>query len=340
MINEQNQIITTPENETITTTKITCKNCGSDAVVKFGTYKSTQYYYCKVCKRKFKADNALFHMKVPAEYVSTALSEYYSGMGINDIRNTLKQEHNYYPPKSVVYQWVEKYTKLAHKQFQDYHPQVGDVWIADETMLDVDGQHKVWFYDIIDKDTRFLIASRVALSRTTHDAEMLMESAKKKAGKSPKEILTDSNYSYLDGIERVFGSETEHIQTTPFKTDKDNSTSEIERFHGTLKDRTKVFRSFRDIDTLIQFTDGWLVYYNYFRPHESLEGKTPAEAGKLKYDVKNWADLARLPVSKQEEIETHRAPKTKVVKLKVSMDKAFSRHRRHKPEAGLGTVHS
>ena len=125
MENEQTQTIT--ENEIATTTKITCKNCGSDAVVKFGLYKDTQYYYCKVCKRKFKADNALFHMKVPAEYVSTALSEYYSGMGINDIRNTLKQEHNYYPPKSVIYQWIEKYTKLAQKQFQNYHPQVGDV---------------------------------------------------------------------------------------------------------------------------------------------------------------------------------------------------------------------
>ncbi len=231
------------------TIKVVCKNCGSDAVIKFGSYKGVPRFYCKACKRKFKGDSDSFHMKVPADYVSSALSMYYSGMSVNDIRTNLKQEHDYYPPKSSVYQWIEKYTKLAHKQFQNEHPQVGDTWIADETMLDIDGGYKVWFYDIIDKDTRFLIASRVALSRTTKDAELLMESAKKRAGKSPKEILTDSNYSYVDGIERVFGSETDHVQTTPFKTDPDNSTSEIERFHGTLKDRTKVFRSFRDVDT-------------------------------------------------------------------------------------------
>jgi len=53
---------------------IICKNCGSPAVVKFGTYKGVQRFWCKSCQRKFKADNALFHMKVSPEYISTALS--------------------------------------------------------------------------------------------------------------------------------------------------------------------------------------------------------------------------------------------------------------------------
>ena len=76
---------------------------------------------------------------------------------------------------------------------------MGDVWIADETMLDVDGQHKVWFYDIIDRDTRFLLASRAAIARTTNDAERLMELAAKRTGKRPKEVLTDQNNSYMTG---------------------------------------------------------------------------------------------------------------------------------------------
>jgi tRNA(Ile2) C34 agmatinyltransferase TiaS len=38
--------------------KPVCKNCGSTAVVRFGTYKGVQRYWCKTCKRKFKADNA------------------------------------------------------------------------------------------------------------------------------------------------------------------------------------------------------------------------------------------------------------------------------------------
>ena len=106
-----------------------------------------------------------------------------------------------------------------------------------------------------------------------------------------------------------------------------DSTSEIERFHGILKDRTKVIRSFRDLETLIQFTDGWLIYYNYFRPHTALDGKTPAEEAHIKYSVKDWADLSKIPVSKQAEIESHKQPKLKMTIPKANLDKAFSRHR-------------
>ena len=285
-------------------TKITCKNCGSEGVVKFGTYKGVQRYYCKACKRKFKADDSLFHMKVSADYISTALSMYYSGSSITDIRNHLKQEHGYYPSKHIVFEWVDKYTSLASKQFQDTHPQVGDTWVADETVLKLDKNINVWFFDIIDTDTRFLLASRASLSRTTRDAQMLMDRAIQKAGKSPKVVVTDKLASYLDVN---YGKDAEHRQGSPFRVlSSGESTAQIERFHGTIKDRTKVMRAFRDMETLHQFMNGYLVYYNYFKPNEALNGKTPAEASKVDYQVKNWKELSQIPVSKQSEIQTHK----------------------------------
>lgn len=271
-------------------TQLTCKYCGSEGVVKFGTYKGAQRYYCKACKRKFKADDSLFHMKVSADYISTALSMYYSGSSISDIRNHLKQEHGYYPSKHVVFEWVDKFTSLASKQFQDTRPQVGDTWVADETVLNMDKGIRVWFFDIIDTDTRFLLASRASLSRTTRDAQMLMDKAIKKAGKAPKEVLTDKLASYLDVR---YGKGAEHIQGSPFRfKESGESTSQIERFHGTIKDRTKVMRAFRNIETLRQFMDGYLVYYNYFKPNEALNGKTPAEAAKVDYQIRTGETLA------------------------------------------------
>lgn len=158
-----------------------------------------------------------------------------------------------------------------------------------------------------------------------------MERAEKVAGKKPKEVLTDSNRSYDDGIELAYGADTEHVHGNPFKLkDTGESTSEIERFHGTLKDRTKVIRSFKDLETLIQFTDGWLVYYNYFKPHTSLNGKTPAEEAHLNYPVKNWADLASVPVSKHIELRSHIVPRVSLPKVHVSLEHAYSRHRQSK----------
>jgi len=71
----------------------------------------------------------------------------------------------------------------------------------------------------------------------------------------------------------------------------ENSTSLIERFHNTLKDRTKVMRDLKDTRTLKRFTDGWLVHYNFFRPNMALDNKSPAETAGLKYDCHDWADV-------------------------------------------------
>ena len=49
---------------------ITCKYCGAGGVVKYGSYKGVQRYWCKVCQRKFKDDDTTFHMKVSPQFIS------------------------------------------------------------------------------------------------------------------------------------------------------------------------------------------------------------------------------------------------------------------------------
>ena len=307
------------------TIKITCKLCGSEHVIKYGSYKGVQRYYCKDCKRKFKADDSPFHMKVSPSHISSALSMYYTGSSITDIRNHIRQETGYHPSKSVVFGWIDKYTNQAVKQFRNIHPKVGDKWIADETMLDLDKDVKVWFWDIIDADTRFLLASRVSLTRTTADAKRLIQDAVKKAGKVPKIIITDKLKAYPDGIFTALGGATEHLQGSPFMIASE-STSKIERFHETLKERTKVMKAFRDIETLISFTDGFLVYYNYLKPHEALDGKTPAEKAKVRYTAKTWVDVVNVPVAKGKEVSIHISPRMKLTHPKTPLDKAYKRH--------------
>ncbi|MFC1987979.1 transposase [Chloroflexota bacterium] len=264
-----------------------CKYCGSGGVVKFGTYKGVQRYWCKSCKRKFKADDTTFHMKTDANEVSSALNMYYEGMSISAIRRHLQQEFSHAPSTATIYEWIQKYTQYAIDSEKGYQPEVGNVWIADETVLKIDGAN-VWFWDIIDNKTRFLLASRVSRSRTTRDAQMLIDKAIKTAGKAPKAVVTDKLASYLDVD---YGKGAEHRQGTPFKLE--DNTNLIERFHGTLKARTKVMRGLKNMESAIEFTKGWLVHYNYLRPHEALHDKTPAEMAGIAYPYKNWADITR-----------------------------------------------
>jgi transposase InsO family protein len=57
-----------------------------------------------------------------------------------------------------------------------------------------------------------------------------------------------------------------------------NSNNSVERLHGTLKDRTRITRGLKEAETVETLLEGWTVHYNCVRKHQSLKGKTPAEA--------------------------------------------------------------
>lgn len=263
-----------------------CKFCGSRRIVRFGHYQNVQRWWCKDCKRKFVHNDALPKMKTPIIQVASALSMFYEGMSLHGIRRNLEQTYRNYPSSSTIYEWVVRFTKLAVKLAKDYKPNVGDTWVADETVLKIEGEN-VWFWDIIDDRTRFLLASHMSLTRTTRDARILVERASRRADKVPEVIITDKLQAYLDGIELAFGAETKHIQAKGLTGSKNI----IERFHGTLKARTKVMRGLKKRETAKLITDGWLVHYNFFRPHEALGDKTPAQKAGIRFPFKDWLDV-------------------------------------------------
>lgn len=272
-------------------TAVICKHCRSSAhVVRYGTQKGIQQYYCKKCKRKFADNAALSGMRTPTEQVSSALSMFYEGMSLSGIRRHLQQTYYNYPADAAVYGWIVRFTQKAVSAARTYRAHTGNVWIADETVLKIGGSN-MWFWDIIDDKTRFLLASHISTSRTTRDAETLMLRAARHATKIPNIIITDKLRAYLDGIERVFGADTRHILSGGFRIQP--NTNLVERFHSTLKGRTSVMRGMQNRETARLITNGWLVHYNFFRPHEALGGRTPAQAAGIRFPYANWAEVVR-----------------------------------------------
>jgi putative transposase len=63
----------------------------------------------------------------------------------------------------------------------------------------------------------------------------------------------------------------------------------MERMNGEIRDREKVMRGLKKVDTPLT---GHQIYHSYFRPHEGLDGKTPAEACGIKIEGNNkWITL-------------------------------------------------
>lgn len=276
---------------------VKCKFCGSPSVVKNGVRNGNiQYYLCRGCGRSFAGNNASEGMKYPPPQIASAVSLFYDGLSIDKIRRQLDSLYHVYPSDSTVYDWIIRYTKVAVNKTKNSHINVGDYWVGDETVLKLDKNINGWFWDIIDDETRLLLASHMSLTRTIKDAQILMEKALERAGKMPKIVFTDGLRAYLDGIELTFGSNTQHALGNPF--DVQYNTNKIERFHSTLKSRTNIMRGLHNQKSAMLIMDGWLVNYNYFRPHEALRDlkpkgvdKTPAVVAKSDYPFKSWLDV-------------------------------------------------
>jgi putative transposase len=70
----------------------------------------------------------------------------------------------------------------------------------------------------------------------------------------------------------------------------------MEHFNGEVRDREKVMRGLKKKDTPILI--GYQIVHNYVRPHEGLNGKTPAEACGIKIEGNNkWITLIQNALS-------------------------------------------
>ena len=54
-------------------------------------------------------------------------------------------------------------------------------------------------------------------------------------------------------------------------------------------------RGLHTMESARRFLDGWLVHYNFFRPHTSLRDMTPAQVAGIKFPFRNWKDVCEQP---------------------------------------------
>jgi transposase-like protein len=264
---------------------IACPRCGSNDTYKYGTRGDSQVFLCVDCGRKFDLRDLAYGMRHTAEVIGGALSQYFKGMSLSDIAGELAQQGQKVN-RTTVYRWVTHYSEEAIRLLGAFKAQTGSMWAVDETYLDVAGQ-QAYHWDLIDADTRYLLASYLAYERDTMAAVTLFRDAMEHTDIVPELILTDGLPSYTAAIPTVFSREdTAHIRTGPFTPDL--NTNLIERWHGTLKERTKVLRGLKSIESARTLLKGFVVDYNFMRPHLSLNGRTPAQQAGYNGPVNSW----------------------------------------------------
>ena len=269
-----------------------CKYCGSESLIKKGFVNKKQLYKCKDCGHRFYLNGKFVRMKADKNLIVTALNLYYDGLSLKKAQRNLEQIFGERISQVTILNWIKKYSKLVKEFVMTLTPQLSGLWHEDETMLNCEGRN-IWFWEMIDEDTKFLVASHVSGTRTLEDTIALSKKGYEQSKIRPRAVFVDGSFVYKTAFNKVFrtlrkDTRPELVQRVGIRARETNNI--VERLHGTVKDRTKPMRGLKSFDSTKAILNGFTIHYNYVRPHQSLNGKTPAQVARTQAP-NNWKTL-------------------------------------------------
>jgi hypothetical protein len=115
----------------------------------------------------------------------------------------------------------------------------------------------------------------------------MFRQAKEIAGKKPTTLISDGamnfHRAHIKEYRTMKGQHLRHIRH--IHLDGDYQNNKMERLNGEIRDRERVMRGVKKMDTPI--LTGYQLYHNYFREHEGLNGKSPVEIAGIKIEGEN-----------------------------------------------------
>jgi putative transposase len=269
-----------------------CKYCGSEKVVKNGKVKGKQVYKCKQCGKRFFLNGKFAKMRNNKHLIVTALNLYYDGLSLRKTQRNLEQIFGEKVSQVTILNWIKKYSILVKEYIKTLVPQLSGLLHEDETVLSCEGRN-IWFWEVVDEDTKFMVASHLSNTRTFEDTVAIFKKSLEQSKVRPRAVFVDGSHVYNRAFNKVFytmrkDTRPELVQRVGVRTRETNNI--VERLHGTLKDRTKPMRGLKSYDSTKLLLEGWSVHYNCVRKHQSLGGKTPAQAARMNAPS-NWKGL-------------------------------------------------
>ena len=220
----------------------------------------------------------------------SAVDMYFDGHSYRQVARNMGNYFGRETDPASVYNWVRELTATADSILRPEPVNTGREWVADEMVVNVGGKN-YWLFNVMDADTRFVLAAYLTPDRNTRAAQTALALARERSVNPPEELRTDGLRSYRQALPRAFPTrKVKHIVSKGIRSEINNNLSE--RLQGTFRDRDKTLRALKRRETGQQYIDGLVLHYNYFRPHQSLDDKRPAEAAGAELPFKDWQEVA------------------------------------------------
>jgi len=281
-----------------------CPNCGSEEVVKRGTFETKahgkqQRFFCKKCGKKFIVRTGFYRMRNNAQKITASIDLFYNGLSTRKVQAHLKAFFPHNASNVSVYNWVIKYSKKISKFTDELKLDVGCELQVDEQAHFRLGEQN-WLIDSIDTKTRFVVASSFRKARGNIEIKEVLESAKYKTQGNITTITTDGWKVYTKLVKNTFGyynfQRKEMFHNVKKGCDGEGFNVPIERFHNDVRDRTKIMRGFHgSVESADTILKGFVIYYNFVRKHQGINCSPFELATDIKLNNPNkWMDLIQL----------------------------------------------
>ena len=285
---------------------VQCPKCGSIRVVKFGHADGKQVFKCRDCKTKFR-EGLIKKARYSPETITLTLDLYFSGLSVRKITRTLNDHFDMSLAKSTVYYWIETFVPRISEYVNSLSPQLSDTWQADELFVKMKGgedekqygqKRMAYLWNVMDRKTRFLLASRLSTHRNVNGAVGAFNAARKVAKDSqPERIFADKHNSYPQAMTYWEGESKPELVARMGVGKPHANNNRIERLNGTLRERVKVQRGWKSLQTPL--AEGARIHYNFVKPHSALEGQTPADVAGVGVEGKNkWMALLKSSIER------------------------------------------
>jgi|SRR3989344_6946566 len=280
-------------------TKIHCNTCKSINVLKRGIRKTQnrgliQRYSCKNCNKRFVVKDGFYRMRNHPNKITQALHLYFSGTSLRKTQEHLGIFNNHNCSYVTILKWIRKYSKLVSSFTDKLELKVGNELMADEMEYKTKGRQS-WFVDVMDTRTRYIVSSDYMYSRTLENLIDVLKLAKKKTGNQISTVTTDGLKGYPRVLRKAFGLSKlqgkSKITHNIVIASERGFNHKIERLHNSIRERTKIFRGFGNLESARLIMKGYEIYYNYCRKHMATN-KYPYElATDLILGKNKWLDL-------------------------------------------------
>lgn len=265
-----------------------CAYCKSFTTIKYGkTIKNKQVYYCKNCKRKFYDKEREKNLRYDPRIITFSLDLYFSGLSLRKVARSLNDHFNLNMDHSTIYYWIKKYIPRITEAMNDLIINQPMKIHIDEVFIKTRNEDKkiAYLWNVMDRETRFMLASEISTDRDTQAAIYALKTAIRQMKYDPEVIVTDDYKAYFRALHTREFNHIPHEHGT--LTHAHNNI--IERLNGTTREKFKLMRGFKTIDSIIPH--GMMIQYNYIRPHMALAEKTPAQVVGAAHNKLSWNDI-------------------------------------------------